>query len=429
MTTYTLPFGHGSLTFRLPSGVQGEVIHANPVSPLADPAQAVRQAVAKPLGTPPLAEIARPGMTATILFTDATRASPDRLLVSALLAALRRAGVRRRDIRLICAVGLHRPSTPAEKEAKLGPEIVADYAVLDHDARAADLVDLGVDKEGVPYWLNRLAYESDLLLATGIVEPHQFAGYSGGGKTATIGAGGEPTIAFTHGPGMLGRAGVRLGRLKGNPFQRAVREGARRARLRFILNIVVDERGNLLAAQAGDPVRVQDRLAQIAGAAYEVPVAHQYDAIIGGVGWPKDVNLYQASRAASYLYFTPQPVLRPGGYLIIPAPCPEGAGRGTGEQRFLAAMRSTPSPQALKARLEAEGYPPGAQRAYIMAQVLSNAKVVIVGAQDREIVKACHMAPANSVEEALAMAQSDLGTPLQTLIVPHALLTLPRLQS
>ena len=429
MSPYTLPFSRETLTFRLPPGVQAEIVHANAQPPLANPAEAVSQAVAEPLGTPPLVEIARSGMTVTILFTDATRASPDRLLVGALLDALRQAGVRQADIRLICAVGLHRPSTQAEKAAKLGSEVIEKYAVFDHDARAANLVDLGVDEEGVPYWLNRLAYESDLLLATGIVEPHQFAGYSGGGKTATIGAGGEPTIAFTHGPGMLGRPGVRLGQLQGNPFHRAVQEGAHRAGLRFILNVVVDEGGHLLAAKAGDPEQVQTHLAQLAGAAYEVPVAHQYDAIIGGVGWPKDVNLYQASRAASYLYFAPRPVLRPGGFLIIPAPCPEGAGQGTGEQRFLAAMRSAQSPQVLKARLEAEGYPPGAQRAYIMAQVLSDARVVIVGAQEPKIVRACHMVPANSVEEALTLAQSALGSPLQTLIVPHALLTLPRLQS
>ncbi len=427
MLEYTLPFGRGALAFHLLPGMQGEEVHAKRVPAVSDPVVAIEEAMANPLGTPRLGALAQRGMKVTILFTDATRASPDHLLVRPLLRALEAAGVRDEDIRLLCAVGLHRPSSLEEKEAKVGRDVVARYAVFDHNAQAHDLVNLGVDDEGVPYWLNRMAYESDLLLGIGIVEPHQYAGYSGGGKIASIGVAGEPTIAMTHGPGMLGRSGVRLGRLSGNPFQRAVREGARRARLRFVLNVATNESGEILAVRAGDPIAVQDVLAKIAAAVYEVPVLHRYDLIVGGVGWPKDVNLYQASRAASYLYFSPSPVLRPHGFLIIPAPCPEGAGEGVGEQRFLAAMRSGKTPQEVKARLERVGYPPGAQRAYIMAQVLAGARVVIVGAQDPDVVRMCHMTPTATMGEALALVQAELGKSLQVLVVPHAMLTLPRL--
>jgi nickel-dependent lactate racemase len=156
-----------------------------------------------------------------------------------------------------------------------------------------------------------------------------------------------------------------------------------------------------------------------------VPIPHQVDVAIGGVGYPKDANLYQASRAASYLFFAPTPVVKPGGFLIVPAPCEEGAGEGVGEQRFFAAMRDAPDVQGILCDAREYGYPPGQQRAFVMAKVLEEARVVIVGSECPRVISACKMTPAATMEEALAMASRELGGQLDVLIVPHALLTLP----
>ena len=158
---------------------------------------------------------------------------------------------------------------------------------------------------------------------------------------------------------------------------------------------------------------------------YEVPIPHQYDIAIGGVGFPKDSNLYQASRAPSYLFFAPVPVVRPGGFFIIPARCEEGAGAGVGEQRFLAAMRDAPNVQFILEDARRNGYPPGQQRAFVMAKVLEQTQVIIVGSECPELVAACKMIPAATMDEALALAENALGNFCDVLIVPHALLTLP----
>jgi nickel-dependent lactate racemase len=147
------------------------------------------------------------------------------------------------------------------------------------------------------------------------------------------------------------------------------------------------------------------------------------------VGFPKDCNLYQASRAPSYLFFAPTPVVRPGGFLIIPARCEEGAGAGVGEQRFLAAMRDAPDVQFILDDARRNGYPPGQQRAFVMAKVLEQARVVIVGSECPDLVAACKMIPAATMEEALALAHHELGPGCQVLIVPHAMLTLPVVES
>ena len=427
---YKVPYGKEGLIFDLPPGMRGTVVESKKVEPIADVPAAIAAALAQPVNSPPLRELARPGDTACIVFTDITRASPDHLLVPALLRELAAAGVRDEDITLLCGIGMHRPSTPKEKIGKLGAEVAARYRVIDSEPQnPAALVDLGTTESGIPLSVHRAAYEADLLIATGIVEPHQYAGYSGGRKTVAVGAAGEAMIAYTHGPQMVDHPGTRLGRIEGNPFHEAITEAARRAGLRFILNVVLDDEKRVVAVRAGEPEAAFLELVSFARELYEVTVPQQYDVAIGGVGFPKDVNLYQACRAASYLFFAPTPVVRPGGFLIIPARCQEGAGEGAGEQRFLEKMREARDMPSLLAKLRRSGYPPGAQRAFIMAKVMEVNPVVIVGAEMPEVVRAAKMIPAATMEEALGLAAAALGPELDVLIVPHALLTLPVVQS
>ena len=426
---HRVPYGRAALDFSLPPGMRATVAVSNPVRPLEHERAAVEEALARPIGTPRLREMARPGHRICIVFTDATRACPDELLVPALVLELTEAGVRDDDITLLCGVGMHRPSTPAEKVAKLGAGIVGRLRVIDNEPQnPAVLVDLGTTAGGVPVSVHRAVVESDLVVATGVVEPHQYAGYSGGRKTLAIGAAGEPLIAHTHGPAFVDHAGTRLGRIEGNPFHDAVTEAARLAGLRFVLNVVLDDDRRLLRVTAGDPDRAFRDLVAFARTVYEVPIPRRYDIAVAGVGYPKDSNLYQASRAPSYLFFAPTCVVRPGGYFIIPARCEEGAGAGVGEQRFLAAMRDAPDIPSLLADARRNGYPPGEQRAFVMAKVLEHSRVIIVGSECPSLVAACKMLPAATMADAVEMAARDLGRSCDVLIVPHALLTLPVVQ-
>jgi lactate racemase len=427
--TYQVPYGRTTLEFNLPPGMQATVAVSQPREPLRDVPAAIHQALQSPLGTLPLQKLAKPGDRVCIVFTDITRSSPDHLLVPALLKELETAGIRDEDITLLCGIGMHRSSTPEEKTIKLGAEVAARYHVIDNEPQnPAMLVDLGVTAGGVPVILHRAVVETDLLIATGIVEPHQYAGYSGGCKTVAVGAAGEALIAHTHGPAFVDHPGTRLGRIEGNPFHEAVTEAARRANLRFILNVVLDDHKRVLRVTAGEPDAAFKDLVDFAKSVYEVSIDQQYDIAIGGVGFPKDANLYQASRAPSYLYFAPKPVVRPGGYFIISARCEEGAGAGVGEQRFFKAMRDAPDIQSILDDARRNGYPPGQQRAFVMARVLETTKVVIVGSEYPDLVTDCKMIPAATMEDALTLAASDMGPLCSVLIVPHALLTLPILQ-
>jgi lactate racemase len=427
---YTVPYGKTEIAFDLLPGMKGEVIHSQALPPLADVLTAIDTTLADPINSAPIRELAHKGDTACIVFTDITRACPDYLLIPPILRELHAAGVHKHDITLLCGTGLHRPSTYEEKVAKLGVEVVEQYHIVDNEPQnPAHLVYLGKTENGTPVSVNKIAYESDLLIATGIIEPHQYAGYSGARKTVAIGAAGEDTIRYTHGPQMIDHPGTRLGLIEGNAFHQAITEAARRSGLRFILNVVVDEEKRPIAIYGGEPEATFAKLVSVAQELYTVPVPHQYDVVVGGVGFPKDSNLYQASRAPSYIFFAPTPVIKKGGVLITPAKCDEGAGKGIGEQRFYKEMQSAPTMSVLLDIMRQRGYQPGAQRAFVMAKVMEVNPVVIVGAEFPEIVKDTKMIPAQSMKKALEFAVTHIGRPdLDVLIIPHALLTLPFIQ-
>ena len=427
---YKVPYGKGGLAFDLLPGMKGTVICSQSMPLLADVSAEINKALVRPINSAPLREIAKKGGSVCIVFTDMTRACPDHLLIPPMLRELHKAGVRREDVTLLCGTGLHRPSTEDEKVTKLGANVVESCRVVDNTPQdPANFVDLRRGENQAPMSVNRTAYQADLLISTGIVEPHQYAGYSGGRKTLAIGAASEEMIGYTHGPAMVDHPGTRLGKIGGNPFHDVITESAKQAGLRFILNVVLDEAQRPVAICGGEPEAAFDALVRIAQKLYTVPVPHEYDVVIGGVGFPKDTNLYQASRAASYIFFAPTPVVKRGGVIITPARCDEGAGSGIGERRFYEELRSAPNVSALLEKMRREGYQAGAQRAFIMAKVMEVNPVVIVGAEHPDVVKDTKMVPAKTMTDAFEFAVNHIGRPdLDVLIIPHALLTLPHVR-
>lgn len=429
MSSWSVPYGRSSLSFSLPDTADVNLLDPRPAHPAGSETDP-DAALAHPLGTPRLETLAQGKRDVVIVVTDATRACPDHLLVPPMLRAIERAGVPEEAVTLLVAVGAHRPSTEEEKRAKLGDAIVDRYQVIDHDGADPDqLVKVLDGPGGHPFLVNRRAVEADLLISTGIVEPHQYAGFSGGGKTVAIGCAGENIIAYTHGPAMIDQPGTRLANLATNPFQQAVRKVAHAAGLDFVANAVIGSDGELAAVAYGAPEPVHDALAEIAATLMTVAVPHQYDVAIAGVGYPKDENLYQASRAASYLQFAPTPVVRSGGTIVIPATCHEGAGQGAGEQRFAEVMREASGPEEIIAHARAYGIKPGEQRAYVMAQVLADVKVVIVGAEMPDEIRAMGFGEAPTIELAFKEATLPWGPSPEVVVIPHALTTLPIVQN
>jgi nickel-dependent lactate racemase len=408
MTDVEVPLGDGSVEVTLPDC---DVTVAEPPGGEAvDVRAAAEAAVADPVGPAP-ADVVAPDDTVAVVVTDLTRATPDDVLVDVLLSELERAGVAREQVTVVVGLGLHRPMTDDELAAMLGDH--ADLAV-NHDPD--DVVEVG-RVDGVPVELNRRVAAADRVLSTGMVEPHQYAGFSGGGKTVAIGAGGEPLIRHTHGPEMLARDGVRLGRIDDNPFRAAVDEAGEACGLEFCLNVTRGPTG-VLDVAAGAPRRVVRALADSARAALSVDVDDGYDAVVAGVGAPKDATLYQATRAATYVVLGAGNPLRPNGRVVLPAALPEGAGEGTGERRFHERLSAADDADALYERLR-DGYEPGAQRAFVVARALRAHDIYVTNSDAPAVVEECLMTARPTVGDAVA-PDSDV------LVVPEAVETLLR---
>jgi nickel-dependent lactate racemase len=434
-----VPYGHQELEFMVQPWFDVDVVESSPATPVGDLGAAARASLAAPVGGRRLRDLAADAKRSAgaraprvvIAVTDLTRACPDDELVPPLLEELNAGGIADADVLIMVGVGLHRPTTDAEKIEKLGEDIVRRVRVTDSNGTDPSMwADLGrIPPYGVPGFTQKVIKDADLVLATGIVEPHQYAGYSGGRKTVAIGCCGEPVITATHGMRFLEDPGVRLGRIDGNPFHETVREIAKRAGLVFCINVVADDRERVVAVASGEPDAVLAELVAKAAAIYTRPIYKQYDIAIAGVGAPKDVNLYQASRAATYLRFAPTPVVREGGSIIVPAKLDEGAGEGAGEQRFLQALESAESPAAVveAARRHFEG---GAQRAVMVALTLQHCQIVVAASEAPEIVRLAKLRAAVDVEEALDIAYEHIGRPerASVLLVPRAIHTLPVVQ-
>ncbi len=383
---------------------------------------AVQAVLQQPLNSKRLSELVSNNTRVCIVFTDATRACPDHILVPAILRELEAAGVKDDNITLLCATGLHRSSSRGEKIDKLGQAVVDRYKVIDHEARNAVVLEGSIST-------NPLLLESDFIIATGVVEPHQYAGYSGGGKTVVIGCGGEATIGETHGPKYLDQDTVRLGKVQGNPFQQFVRNAARSIGLKFVVNVVLDGDGQPVAVKAGDPIGVHDELIEIAKKLYEVPIDHQFDIVIAQVDPPKDVNLYQASRAATYIGLSATPPIKPGGTIITQARCPERTGQGEGEQRFFKALAENTDLKKLLDQFRRNGCLAGEQRAFMLAQVLLKYKIIMAGTMCPDAVEACQMTAVESIEAAIDRIKHRIGKEASVLYLPHPLITLPIVKS
>ncbi len=406
----------------LPANWRVDIADSPPIAPLSDPQVAVTTALSAPLHAPPLREIVRPGDQVCIAFTPPAAPCPEHILAPAILRELEAAGVDDPDVNLLCASGLHGRTSHDDKVVRLGEDIVERYRVIDHDV--GEVVHLG-QWQGIPLTINRHALEADLLISTGVVAPHLYAGYSGGAETLAVGCAGDATIEAIHAPRFLYHSLVRPGQVRGNPFQDVIQTLAQRAELRFIVNAILDPSGQIVDVQAGDFFYVHQYLVFAASNLYNKLVAQDYDVVIAGITPAFDSSLYQAVLGPLLVGLAPNSALRPGGVIILPARTPEAIGQESNAQNFFNALQGVRSVESLIPELLERGYRPGEARAFQLARLLEQHQVIVVGSEFPALVRACHMHEAPDMQAAIELTEWLLGSDLDVLIVPHALHTLP----
>lgn len=407
-----LPYGNGIRAF----DAEGAEVLTAAVGSLDLPCgrETVARAMETPFGSAKLSELAQGSRTCTLIVSDHTRPVPSRDILPAMLSALR-AGNPGIEITLLAATGCHRGTTREELRAKLGDEIFQNERIVVHDCddeRAN--VCIGTLPSGAELVLDRLAVETDLLAAEGFIEPHFFAGFSGGRKSVLPGVCARKTVLGNHCSTFIDSPYARTGVLDNNPIHRDMLFAAKAAKLRFIVNVVLDGAHRTVAAFAGDPDR-----AHAAGCAYLAArcrvTGRAADIVITtNGGAPLDQNIYQCVKGMT----AAEAVCRDGGVIILAAECADGVGGDA----FFAQLSGCKSAAALyDACLQTpqDATAPDQWQSQILARVLMHHTVIMVTrAELRNTVLAMKMQYAASVDEALRTARAITGEKSTVTVIP-----------
>lgn len=390
--TFEVFHGKEVISIELPESWGVHYIPMPDETPLANPEETVVEKLKKPSGSSPLSEVIKPGSQVAICTTDTSRPCPDYIVLPPLLEELHAAGVERENITILIAVGAHRQVTLEEMRAKFGYNVVEKYRILNHDARnQTSLVDMGKSSDEVPRIINSLLTNVDHIISLGVVDLHQYAGFSGGAKTIAVGCAGEETIRYTHSAAFLEKSGAIPGRVKGNLFQQALWEIVQPLPFTFAVNMILNEKGEILELDAGKPKTVHENLVEQATQKFIHYVDIKFDIAYLGVPHPKDVNLYQATRAATYQALSENSVFEDGAIINLICSCPEGFGQGVGERRFREKMTKLPNPPAILLSMTGKQTLPGEQRAFMVAKTMLNHPINVFGTDipPDQLRKAC----------------------------------------
>jgi lactate racemase len=388
---------------------------------------AIECALASPLRGPRLRHLARGAASVAITIPDASRRCPSPAVLAQLLDELTLADVSDDAVTVVIGCGLHDTTSTLWKDRLAGVEVTDRVSVVDAHGIVSPTVDLGVTSLGIPVHIDRTVAAADLAISVGVVEPHLYAGFSGGVKGVAIGCAGHETIARTHDPAFISLPGVAVAELAGNPFQQTLREIAAHTPLAHAVNLVMNEHGEAAAVAAGDPVVVQASLARAHRNAWLRPVDAPFDVLVAGVHAPKSDNFYQASRAVTYACLAARPALSPGGLVVLCADLSNENGQGPAERNCAALLAAASSPAAIIERARRESLGHGGQRAFVMARVLEHYRVAVVGAADPGCVAGfAHLGVTafDTVDAALAAEDARLGRRARTLAVADAMATL-----
>ena len=419
-----LAYGKTGLEVNLPDTWDVTVVEPRFVPGLRDPHKVIRQALRAPIGATSLRDQVKPTDKVGIVFSDITRPTPNRLMLPAVLAEL--AHVPKENITLFNALGTHRPNTPDELRAMLGDSLVAGYRLVQNDAfDPATQVNVGVSSRGHAIWLNRELMDCDIKVLTGFIEPHFFAGFSGGGKAVMPGMAGQRTVLGNHDATMIGNPNATWGVTQGNPIWEEITEVASEAGKTFLVNVTLNKNKEITGVFAGNL-----KAAHAAGCAFVketamVAVPRAFDIVItSNSGYPLDLNLYQAVKGMS----AAAQVVKTGGAIIIAADCWDGI---PDHGLYGKLLREARSPQALLEKICSPGFLEQDQwQAQIQAQIQLKANVFVRtdNLTDAQI-KAALLNPCHRIEETVSDLMARSGNQASICVLPEGPQTIPYVQT
>lgn len=412
MTDISFSYGKGMIRAKLPPARNIREARPKLLPEITDLRQEITKGLRSPIGCRPLSYLARDADSVTIVTSDQTRPLPSNLILPVLIDELLESGINRDAIRILIGVGNHRGATEEEKARLLGP-VYGKIQCLHSKETGYAL--LGMTKRGTPVEVALPVAQAGLVIALGNIEFHQLAGFSGGVKAVAAGAASYRALEHNHRLSTMGAGG--LGILESNPVRQDMEEFAQIANLSFIINVVLNEYGRVIAVVAGDPVKAHRVGCAEARRVYAVNLAEQADIVITSAGGePKDATVYQAQKTVRNALRA----VKNGGIVIVAAKCREGFGDKVFEQW----MSQADSQAELLARSGREFVLGGHKGAFI-AQAVDQARIFWVSDLLPAQAETLFFEPFNSLQEAVDQACSIIGEQAEILVMPWGGLTVP----
>lgn len=421
MKTIKIPYYTSSLDLHVDEANLEAVITAKTDEYLTEKSQPelVEEALANPIGSQRLRELAKGRNKVVLVTSDHTRAVPSKLTLPVLLKEIRD-GNPNADITILIATGLHRVTTEEEQRRMFGDAIVDNEKIIVNDAsRDEDFEYVMELPSGAELWVNKIALHCDLLIAEGFIEPHFFAGFSGGRKSILPGICNAATVNENHSYKAISSPYSTTGVLKHNPIHEDMVCAARKVNLQFILNVALNGKKNVIAAFAGDLEQAHEkgvafvrRLAQCPSIAGDIVVT-------SNGGYPLDQNLYQSPKAVA----TAEACCRDGGVIIMCASCFDGMG-GTHFEKLIV-RGNVDEIDAYLSKIPPKETIPEQWCAQIYSRILKKHKVILVTTYlDHEQVRRANMIPASSPDEALELAYKLMGRDARVVVIPDGVAVL-----
>ncbi len=390
--------------------------------PDAGETELVRRALAAPVDSRPLCEMAKGKKHIVIISSDHTRPVPSHITMPVLLEEVRRYNTDCR-VTILIATGMHRPTTREELIAKYGEAIVEKEEIIVHDAYKDDeMAFKGILPSGGECWINRVADEADLLISEGFIEPHFFAGFSGGRKSVLPGIASKKTVLWNHNALFLANKHARAGILADNPVHRDMVFAAEAAGLAFILNVVINSEKKVIAAFAGHVTKAHEKGCEFVSSLAMVKAIPADIAVTSNGGYPLDQNMYQTVKGLT----AGEACVRQGGVIIISASCSDG----NGGDFFYHLIADQPSAQAAYEALNS--VPPEKTEfdqweAQILSRILVKAHVIVVSEHcDPKMFTDMHMSHAYTLDEAMRLAEQIVGSDSRVTVIPDGIAVIVR---
>ena len=400
-----IPYGRGHLHLEVEDSRVNAVLSSRLESyvPTRGERALVEEAMANPIGTEKLEQLVQGKEKIVLIASDHTRPVPSKVLIPPMLSAIRR-GNPDAELTILIATGCHRGTTKEELVEKFGAEIVESEKIVIHDCTAEeDMVTIGTLPSGGALRINKIAAQADLLISEGFIEPHFFAGFSGGRKSVLPGIASQATVRWNHNADFIASPFARTGILEGNPIHEDMIYAARAAKLAFICNVVINAKHEVVGAFAGDVAQ-----AHLAGVDFlrslcqceKVPADIVFSS---NNGYPLDQNIYQAVKGMTAAEAT----VKQGGVIIMLARCNDGIG-GDHFYRQLAQEPDIDKTMALFLSRGKEQTVPDQWQTQVFLRVLKKATVIFLSEMDDATIREMHMLPAKTMEEALQKAKAIL---------------------